>query len=116
MQKEKRGVWCLLLMFQFSRVLKSLRTAARPGLECPGAESELGTGWFGRCSQNHGIVLGMVKNKVPTISSVDCHKALHCVVASLGQSRTWLQCCDTATPQDGIYSREGHLYEGGKKE
>lgn len=56
---------------------------------------------------------GWLKTKSPPFP-VWIHKALRCVLAGLGQSRTWLQCCDAATPQDGIYSRERHLCEGEK--
>lgn len=57
---------------------------------------------------------GWLKTKSPPFPVWMCHKALYCVVAGLGQNRMWLQCCDTATPQDGIYSRKGHLCEGEK--
>lgn len=79
-QKEKLGRgwgWggaCLvlvmqlfLILFQFSRVLKSLRTAARHGLECPGAGAELALGVLGGGVHRimelcFGGKQGMVKN------------------------------------------------------
>lgn len=57
---------------------------------------------------------GWLKTKSPPFPVWMCHKALHCVVAGVGQSRTWLQPCDTATPRMASTAGKGTCVRGKK--
>lgn len=121
MQKEKGGLvflmqLLLILSFQFSRVLKSLRTAARPGLECPGAGAEVGTGRFGRrCSQDHGTLFwgeaGDGYERSP--HHFQCGSVRLCVVLWQVWDRAGRGCSAVTLPPPRVASTAGG--EKGKK-